>query len=108
MASADKYQALLYEPTSSWAHVHKSYFLSTVFENHRKSLIHNASDASKVYILRGQKLIKNAQNGPKIEQLKCDILSNFQTVCLTKECCGAQWGLKKKQETSKHRPQIPD
>ena len=39
MASADKYQALLYEPTSSWAHVHKSYFLSTVFENHRKSLI---------------------------------------------------------------------
>ena len=33
-----------------------------------------------------QKLAKNA----KIEKLKCDILSNFQTVCLTKECCGAQ------------------
>ena len=34
---------------------------STVFENHRKSLI--ASEASYVYILSGQKFIKNAKNG---------------------------------------------
>ena len=33
-----------------------------VFENHRKSLI--ASEASYVYILSGQKMIKNAKNGP--------------------------------------------
>ena len=33
----------------------------TVFENHRKSLI--ASEASYVYILIGQKFIKNAKNG---------------------------------------------
>ena len=37
----------------------------TVFENHRKSLSFNiASEASYVYILSGQKLIKNAKNGP--------------------------------------------
>ena len=41
-----------------------------VFENHRKSL---ASEA----ILRRQKFIKNA----KIEKSKCDILSDFQTLC---------------------------
>ena len=72
-----------------------------------------ASEASYVYILSGQKLIKNAKNGPicasfwkpeacgqtvlpdrslligqklaenaKIrEKFKCDILSNFQTIC---------------------------
>ena len=62
MASADKYQALLYEPTSSWAHVHKSYFFSTVFQNHRKSLIHNESEASYVYIFSGPNFIKNAKN----------------------------------------------
>ena len=33
----------------------------TVFENHRKSLIQHLS---YVYILSGQKLIKNAKNGP--------------------------------------------
>ena len=31
----------------------------TAFENHRKSLIQNC-----VYILSGQKLLKNAKNGP--------------------------------------------
>ena len=62
MASADKYQALLYEPTSSWAHVHKSYFFSTVFDNHRKSL-KIAIQASYVYILSGQNFIKKV---PKI------------------------------------------
>ena len=59
-----------------------------------------ASEASYVYILSGQKLIKNAKNGPfwrvfeslklavkqsvlenaKIEKVKCDILCNFQTL----------------------------
>ena len=32
-----------------------------MFENHRKSLINIASEASYVYILSGQKLIKNAK-----------------------------------------------
>ena len=72
-----------------------------------------ASEASYVYILSGQKLIKNAKNGPfwrvfekldacsqtvlpdrsvllgqklvenaKIQKFKCNILSNFQTMCL--------------------------
>ena len=39
----------------------------TVFENHRKSLIQQfnmASEASYVYILSEQKLIKNAKNCP--------------------------------------------
>ena len=75
-----------------------------------------ASEASCVYILSGQKLIKNAKNGPfwrvfenlklavkqcyqtsqffigqklvenaKIQKYKCDILSNFQTMCLWKK-----------------------
>ena len=47
-----------------------------MFENHRKSLIQPfniASEASYVYILSGQKFIKNA----KIQKFKCDILSNF-------------------------------
>ena len=37
-------------------------FSVTVFENHRKSL-NIASEASYVYILSGQKFIKNAKNG---------------------------------------------
>ena len=42
-----------------------------------------ASEASYVYILSGQKLIKNAKNRPfwrVFEKFKCDILSNFQTM----------------------------
>ena len=39
-----------------------------VFENHRKRLI--ASEASYVYILSGQKLIKNAKKVPFGEFLK--------------------------------------
>ena len=36
-----------------------------MFENHKKSLIFNiASEASYVYILSGQKWIKNDKNGP--------------------------------------------
>ena len=86
--------------------VKKSYF--TEFENHKKKVTFNiASEASYVYIFSGQKLIKNAKNGPfwrvfetwslrsnsvtrqvnfnrtklmknaKIQKFKCDILSNF-------------------------------
>ena len=58
-----------------------------------------ASEASYVYILNRQKLIKNAKNGQivlpdmsvligqklvenaKIKKFHCDILSNFQTMC---------------------------
>ena len=35
----------------------------TVFENHRKKS-HSKREASYVYILSGQRLIKNAKNGP--------------------------------------------
>ena len=78
-----------------------------MFENRRKSLINNASEASYVYILSGQKIIKNAKNGfwkreacgqtvfperpilmgqklvknAKSEKFKWDILGDFQTVC---------------------------
>ena len=69
-----------------------------------------ASEASYVYILSGQKLIKNAKKNPKakacgqtvlpdrsvllvqklgenakIQNFKCDILSNFQTMCENKK-----------------------
>ena len=41
-----------------------------------------ASEASYVYILSGQKLIQNAQKLSicEMENFKCDILSNFQTL----------------------------
>ena len=43
----------------------KSYLQScTVFENIEKVSFNIASEASYVYILSGQKLIKNAKNGP--------------------------------------------
>ena len=42
----------------------KMFITCTVFENHRKVSFNIASEASYVYILRGQKLIKNAKNGP--------------------------------------------
>ena len=55
----------------------------TVFENHRKSLAFNiASEASYVYILSGQKLIKNAKNGPfwrVFENLKLAVKQCYQT-----------------------------
>ena len=54
--------------------------VSTVFENHRKSLI--ASEASYVYILSGQKLIKNAKNGSfwrVFEKLKLAVKQCYQT-----------------------------
>ena len=51
-----------------------------MFENHRKSLIQ--SEASYVYILSGQKLIKNAENGPfwrVFENLKLTVKQCYQT-----------------------------
>ena len=54
----------------------------TVVENHRKSLINIASEASYVYILSGQKLIKNAKNGPfwrLFEKLKLAVKQCYQT-----------------------------
>ena len=48
-------------PDHSWyVTIHSRWF--TVFENHRKGLIQHCK-ASYVYILRRQKLIKNAKNG---------------------------------------------
>ena len=55
--------------------------MTTVFENHRKSLIQRF-EASYVYILSGQKLIKNAKNGQFWKPEACsqtvlpDILNN--------------------------------
>ena len=39
------------------------------------------SEASYVYILSIQKLIKNAKNGQFWRIFKCDIFGNFQTLC---------------------------
>ena len=75
----------------------------------KSSIWHCASEASYVYILSGQNFLKNAKKSPtfrklevcgqtvlpdrsiligqklvqnaKIQILKCDILSNFQTLC---------------------------
>ena len=53
-----------------------------MFENLGKVSFNIASVASYVYILSGQKFIKNAKNGLNIEFFeKWDILSNFQTLC---------------------------
>ena len=83
----------------------KNYNRSTVFENHRKVSFNIASEASYVFILSGQKFIKNAKKkfgeffenpeacsqtvlpdrslliGQKlVENAKCDILGDFQTL----------------------------
>ena len=42
-----------------------------VFENHRKVTFNIASEASNVCILSGQKLIKNAKNGPFSKSEAC-------------------------------------
>ena len=58
----------------------KYYYVITVLHSVWKSQkvsLNIASEASSVYILSGQKFIKNA----KIEKFKCDILSDFQTMC---------------------------
>ena len=48
---------------------------NTVFENRRKSLINIASEASYVYILSGQKFIKNAKKRPF-----CHVFDNLKLV----------------------------
>ena len=55
--------------------------VDTVFENHRKSLIQHC-EQSYVYILSGQKLIKNAKNGSfwrVFENLKLAVKQCYQT-----------------------------
>ena len=54
----------------------------TVFENHKKVSFNIASEASYVYILSGQKLIKNAKIGPfgrAFENLKLAVKQCYQT-----------------------------
>ena len=56
--------------------------LNTVFENHRKVSFNIASEASYVYILNWQKLIKNAKNCPiwrVFENLKLAVKQSYQT-----------------------------
>ena len=61
MNECNEYIACFRAPMMHWLHFCLDYF--TVFDNHRKSLIQHASEASYVYILSRQKLIKNAKNG---------------------------------------------
>ena len=73
----DKYPEVIFEMHSEFS----SYF-DTVFENRRKSLFNIATKASYVYILCGQKLIKNAKNGPfgrVFENLKLAVKLCYQT-----------------------------
>ena len=83
--------------SKTWQHIQ--------FENDKKVSFNIASEASYVYILRGQKFIKNTKKWSflktwsfwsnsvtrqvnfywtKIEKIKWDILSDFQTLCA---CC---------------------
>ena len=59
-----------------------NYFFSELFENHKKVSFNIASEASYVYILSGQKLIKNAKNGQfwrVFENLKFEVKQLYQT-----------------------------
>ena len=52
-------------------------------ENHQKVSYNISSEASYIYILSGQKLIKKLKIvnfGEFLKTVKCDILSNFQTL----------------------------
>ena len=54
----------------------------TVFENYKKVAFNIATEASYVYIWSGQKLIKNAKNGPfweLFENLKYAVKQCYQT-----------------------------
>ena len=61
----------------------KDVFVSiTVFENQKKVSFNIASDASYIYILSGQKLIKNVINGQfwrVFEKLKLSVKQCYQT-----------------------------
>ena len=64
---------------SKWAFLFLS---STLFENHKKVSFNIASEASYVYILSGQKLIKKAKNGQLwrvFENLKFEVKQLYQT-----------------------------
>ena len=55
---------------------------STVFENHKKVSFNIASQASYIYILRGQKFMKRAQNGQLwrvFENLKFAVIQCYWT-----------------------------
>ena len=51
----------------------------TVFENHKKVSFNIASEASFVYILNGQKFIKNAKYSQFFENLKPEVKQCYQT-----------------------------
>ena len=56
--------------------------VSTVFENHRKSLIQHCERSELRLHLSGQELIKNAKNGPfwrVFENLKLAVKQCYQT-----------------------------
>ena len=56
----------------------------TVFENHKKVSLNIASEASYVYILSDQNLIKNAKNGAfwrGFENLKLAVRQCYQILC---------------------------
>ena len=58
------------------------FLISKVFENHQKVSFNIASEVSYVYILNGQKLIKNAKNRPfwrVFENLKLAVKQCYQT-----------------------------
>ena len=80
MNAMNTYIACFRAPMMHWLHFCLDYF--TVFDNHRKSLLQHASEASYVYILSGQKLIKNAKNSPfwrVFENLKLAVKQSYQT-----------------------------
>ena len=58
--------------------------MNTVFKNHKKKVSFNiASKKSYLYILSGQKFIKNAKNGPfgrVFENLKLLVKQRYQTL----------------------------
>ena len=96
-----------FEPTLFYQRVRSDFTTSRCLKITEKVSFKIASEACYVYILSGQKLIKNAKNGSfwrvfenlklavkqcyqtgqkmvenaKIEKFKCDILGDFQTLC---------------------------
>ena len=69
--------------SAAWTHCVKSpNFVFIVFENHIENQINIASEASYVYILSGQKFIKNDNNGLfwlDFENLKLAVKQCYQT-----------------------------
>ena len=70
-------------PISVLAYQWKSPFLPRCLKVTEKVSFNNASEASYVYILSGQKLFKNAKNGPfwrVFENLKLAVKQCYQTL----------------------------